>query len=603
MNEPKLKIKEIYNCPVCSNKYEPNEHVPKLLPCGKTLCDECIEKKLERKSVKGSRDNCYYLSCSFCSEDHQLTKNGFPINELLVTLLNNSSLNEKINDDLDESVSSSSRDIESLRTKSEKYRKVKTLLNEIEINSHDLDSSINTSKEKLTQYFTSIENEINSHTDKLIDDLRKSRDYLIKEIQMHRNSAVSYLNEGLNENSNLQSFRKDCKNNLAKLTKLTKANENNDRELTEIANLADEINEKIISTRIFFENCIKSDLKLIKSKHKIEPSLIGRLEFRKVKYAADYKTVTNSCLNSHRSIESNTSATNTPRNEIKVNNLDLDRIKSISYGKVPFNTKNVQTCVLTNKLIVKVFEQSIIEDYSYKINLKLIDSDNVVSKKISEEMGSYRLKKIQSSTHNNFIGIIFTNKFLDNYNCLKLYDGNQLKLIETIDLHYTPVDIFMNKSGIYIRSNNYNLNMNKYDYNLKHIKSFGQAVNTNDSHYIPQSAKLSFIHEEKLYFIDYENSKIRILNELSGKYMKPLMMTDDICINKNVLISVDSYKRITLIGRITSSKLLMKIYSWDHVMLNEKKIDLKCDSIDNFFALDDGLYSVIDKKSQSIYFF
>jgi hypothetical protein len=599
MNETRLKVKEIYNCPVCTNKYEPDGHVPKLLPCGKTLCDECIEKKLERKSIKSSRDNCYYLSCSFCSDEHQLTKNGFPVNELLIALLNSS--NEKINDELDESVSSS-KEIESLRTKSEKYRKVKILLNEIEINSKDLDLSINTSKEKLTQYFASIEKEINSHTDKLIDDLRKSRDYLIKEIEMHKNSAVSYLNEGLNENSNLQLFRQDCKKNVAKLNKLTKANENNDRELIEIANLADELNEKIISTRIFFENCIKSDLKLIKSKYKIEPSLIGRLEFRKVKYAADYETLSRG-LNSHRSLESTTSTTNTPRNEIKTNNLDLNRIKIINYSKVPFNTKNVLTCVLNNKLIVKVTEQSIIEDYSYKINLKLINSENNVIKKINEEMGSYRLKKIQASTFGNYIGIIFTNKFLDNYNCLKLYDGNQLKLIETIDLHYTPVDLFLNKSGIYVRSNNYNLNMNKYDYNLKHIKSFGQSVNTNDSYYIPQSAKLSFIHEEKLYFIDYENAKIRILNEQSGKYMKPLMMTDDICVNKNILISVDSYQRITLVSRITSSKLLVKIYSWEHVLLNEKKIDLKCDSIDKFIALEDGLYSVIDKKNQSIYFF
>ena len=68
---------DINNCPVCLDVYEENgDHVPRILPCGFTLCDKCIGRLLQGKS----------LDCPECRIRHDVVNGtrSFPRNKYIL---------------------------------------------------------------------------------------------------------------------------------------------------------------------------------------------------------------------------------------------------------------------------------------------------------------------------------------------------------------------------------------------------------------------------------------------------------------------------------------------------------------------------------------
>jgi hypothetical protein len=595
------KLKQYFNCPICEQKFNHRNRMPKLLTCGKSVCHRCIKDSF--------RNEIFY--CKFCLKEHNYPSiDSIPTNDILSILINNNSEVSELEKDEDSrekskgSNNKNNRNISLLKSNSvdfnrnnrtDKQRRMSTVLSEVKRNSNDLETCIVNSREKLLYHYNTLENEINLKADNLIKSLNEARDNLIKELTMHKNSALQYLSEGIETKSPIIQFKDDCKKNYQKLMEASKSEYLDERDAKNISAIADELNERIMSIKIYFESCIKSDLKFIKSKYQaLDSSFIGRLEFKKPKLFDNNlmsKMTSNSSQQTH-SLNNNRS--------YFVNNLDSHRIielsksKAINY-KVPFNTKNVLINVLGNKTIIKATEIATIDDYSYTLSLHMLNSDGHIINKHSEEIGSYRLKKLQTCATNNFIAVILVNKFLNHLNYLKLFD-QELNPLHTIELHYMPIDLYMNSSGIYVRSNNYNLNINKYDYNLNHLKSFGQGVNENESYFIDRNHKLISIENEKIYLIDYEKSKIRILSELSGKYLKSFEVSED----RNFLCKIDSTERFTILNR---KQFKLNVFNWDNLLLYQKKLDYSIQSVDEFFVLRDGSYCIIDRKNHLIHFF
>jgi hypothetical protein len=63
------EIDELKNCPHCIKEYQD----PRILPCGQTLCLECIENEIENKEFE----------CHNCLSTHQIPSSGFPQNLML----------------------------------------------------------------------------------------------------------------------------------------------------------------------------------------------------------------------------------------------------------------------------------------------------------------------------------------------------------------------------------------------------------------------------------------------------------------------------------------------------------------------------------------
>ena len=162
---------------------------------------------------------------------------------------------------------------------------------------------------------------------------------------------------------------------------------------------------------------------------------------------------------------------------------------------------------------------------------------------------------------------------------------------------YLPIDVFMNDSGIYIKSGSANSQLiHKYDYTLAHVRAFGQASDENKPYFISRYHQLAFFQNEKLFVKDVENSRLRIMSETTGKYVKSIKLND----SKYCLVHVDPLERITIVNK---KYFHLSVYNWDGMLLHQKAIDQQIEFIDNFFVLKEGIYVIQDKKNRLIHTF
>ena len=68
-------INSVLICFVCENKMDD----PRFLPCGKSVCNKCVDclSDTDKRKVK----------CQYCGKTHELLQDGFPINLALKDLL------------------------------------------------------------------------------------------------------------------------------------------------------------------------------------------------------------------------------------------------------------------------------------------------------------------------------------------------------------------------------------------------------------------------------------------------------------------------------------------------------------------------------------
>ena len=74
------ELGDVTECPVCFEFYdESGEHVPRLLPCTHTLCENCVRSLLKEKSLR----------CPECKTTHQAPNEvlNFPQNKYILILL------------------------------------------------------------------------------------------------------------------------------------------------------------------------------------------------------------------------------------------------------------------------------------------------------------------------------------------------------------------------------------------------------------------------------------------------------------------------------------------------------------------------------------
>jgi hypothetical protein len=77
------KIDRVLICKICDN--EMND--PRLLPCGKSLCNTCISQFIDKENAK--------LKCYFnCGQMHEMPDDGFPKNQALQKILEIQSTSE-----------------------------------------------------------------------------------------------------------------------------------------------------------------------------------------------------------------------------------------------------------------------------------------------------------------------------------------------------------------------------------------------------------------------------------------------------------------------------------------------------------------------------
>ena len=69
------QIENFANCLSCEAKYDENKQTPKVLPCGNTICMQCIEESEGR------------INCKSCQQEHFVSAKTLPTNNLIVDIL------------------------------------------------------------------------------------------------------------------------------------------------------------------------------------------------------------------------------------------------------------------------------------------------------------------------------------------------------------------------------------------------------------------------------------------------------------------------------------------------------------------------------------
>jgi hypothetical protein len=570
-----LTVNEIVICPICRDKFkDESSQIPKILPCGKSVCLSCIS---EMKS------NNYAIKCKLCLSEHRIPRcEDLPTNEILLILINSANSIEANNyNNNNNSILNTTKLVSILKNDNEQQRKkVDLILKEIDLNTEKLDASIKNSRANLSNHFDSIEKEINTRTDELINDLNKTRNSLLKQLDSHRNSAFNFFDQGIEENSNL--LMKSKQNYDHALAESKSAREKNEIEISKLVIVVKELNQQIYQTLVYFENLVRDNLQFVKSVNSIDSgALIGCLDLKKTNDQENFALKT---------IKYN-------ENKQSVNIVPLSSRHSCINYKIPINVKNFFIIILSNKTILKATETAPVDDgFNYNMKIQIKNLDGLVLCKLNENINSNRIKRIQVCNSNHYVTVLLKNRFLDNYT-LSLYN-NELIHIRSIDLHYKPDELFMNDTGIYVKPFLLHPSfIHKYNYKLEHIKSIGQCIDDNKLFYFSKSFKLIAFEKEKLFFIDLENFKIKIMNELNGRVCKSISLNE----TNNILVQIDSLNE--RVNVLNIKHYFLYVYDWDGLFLFKKKIDTKIESIDYFYFLNDEKFSIVDQKNSLIYFF
>ena len=266
--------------------------------------------------------------------------------------------------------------------------------------------------------------------------------------------------------------------------------------------------------------------------------------------------------------------------------------------------------VLSDRTVLKVSDLTENDnEFNHLINLQVINGANGhVLARNTENIGMFRIKKTQ--TNSNYIGVLLIHQFSGNNNCIQLYDTTSLKLVTSIELTYRPVDMYMSENAIYVMSNKNNSFIHKYGFDLKQLKSFGQSSKEKEPFYIPKYFKLESVvreesGEQKLYFVDYEHLKVRIMSESTGKYLKKISMVTGGQFSgsgsKNILIQIDSgSQRIVMLNK---KQFRITVLNWDGMLLSQREVDAGVQAIDKFFLVKDNAFAVVDSLNQLVHFF
>ncbi|CAF0854234.1 unnamed protein product [Brachionus calyciflorus] len=481
-------------CSNCSSNFNFDSKEPKVLPCGNSICSECSDK---------------ISQCQFCQDTHQ---SPFPTNKFILSLLTR--------EDNDQ----------------ESMDKIKQKNKLLEIN-------IKKCYELIDENYSSIEKDINTRTERIIEDIKKSRDTLLEQVRDHKAKTSIPLD-------NTPRFK------ITKNQDLNKLSQNLDLNLKRV--------------NFLMGNLHDLDIKFVKSNLKIDQnSFIGRLDSIKESDASTFRSSTS------------------------LFKLDDKKFTSFEY-KIPFNCKNILLGFLPNRNLIKIVEMSLIDQFQYSLNIDLIEENRILCK-TSEIIGAYRLRKVITNNFNNFFILLITNKFSNSLDYLKIYNEN-LELCKTKSLNVTPSDLYMSDKFIYLYKSNC---LDKFDYSFKLVNSLNfQQMERGLDFYVPKNYNLIQVQNDRLYFIDMDKSRIRIMSELNGKLIKSFEIE---FVKDDTLVKLDSNDLIYVFNKRVC-KLI--VYNVDGILVAQKKLDLKrIDEIDYFHVYSNQSYSILDLKNHLIHYF
>ena len=181
-------------CENCKRDFD----VPKLLPCGESVCDSCLTEFCNNNKSK--------IKCPFCEESHKVPKSGFPTQKLLQNLLSIGTLNDSVRASIDNT----------------------------EHVIKDLTDSYDTAQSKVKSHCEFMKSEIEISVESTIDELNQLKLKMFDEIDIYEQSRLENIEKDSVEKRNFKEHLDASLNRLNRLKELFERNELNESEQSEI---------------------------------------------------------------------------------------------------------------------------------------------------------------------------------------------------------------------------------------------------------------------------------------------------------------------------------------------------------------------------------
>jgi hypothetical protein len=507
--------------------------VPKTLPCGSTICDQCEEELWYEHDI--------LIACPLCKDDHERPFNGFPVNVTVKNLLKakpHCAYDEKLYTKSLEVLDCIDNQMEKLKM----FLKLDKIEDKIHYHCRNLlksvDIKIRERKTKLNEFRDSFEEEINKYERTCIENLKKEPKIIEQEI-----------------NNEVQKLMIEADSKLITLRQNFKRIDLDEDDLRKMIVEAHELNNKLISSQNLHDFFAFSGEPLLfrKSNVDILKEHIGEL------YAS------------------------------KQTNLNSERIKSSAV--VSFNYKNGSiicrsaiTPVNADKVAILYLmytNESLSNSLNYQIRLRLYHRTS--GKLLNEKTELHNTQSISCLSIASLDSRIYTlcEDQNDDY-WLKTYDV-ELNLMKAVQLHFQTLSIQT--------SSNNRLNIiatqapfiRVYDKELKQLNAFGQNEDPHEPYFIKNFEKIQFQNE--LIFVYDEDSTVYVILLDSGFLLKKIQVNQSNC-----LFQVDQSLRIVLLN--PSIKTFF-IYDLNAELIDQFEIK-DFENISLFTIIRDGSLAVND---------
>jgi hypothetical protein len=248
-------IKNLLKCNRCNEKFSEYEQ-PRSLPCGKIICSSCLDKI--EKEADQSKFKCV------CSNEHQIPKEGFGINELALHLL-------------------TSKAKEMWRGK--RYEQLKINLQKIEALTRELKFNFENGSDKIKEHCNEQRRLVQLATENTMEELNKINEELITEIYNFEIECIKcYSAIDVSFKEKLNRLIDEAKSFLNEKQEYLKQIELDEDELKTFnnlsANLQIDLNKELkdLKSKIFGHKLIRFN----SNSNKINSSILGFIDYEKL---------------------------------------------------------------------------------------------------------------------------------------------------------------------------------------------------------------------------------------------------------------------------------------------------------------------------------
>ena len=240
-----IKIKSNVNCAKCNERLDE----PRMLPCGDTVCHQCVSSLQVNKNQ---------FKCIMCNEQHVMPEKGLPVNKAILAFLF-----------MQPSEIDRGRSIEELKEKLKIFRK----------NITSLSSSATHAEDKIKGDCTELKNQVQLATELAIQQINVLNEEMIGEINQFENYSLKSCQ--LNEEHRIKALKtaKEWEQYHSNWSQYLNKTKINDEEVTKACIDISRLNEKAELEKINLDGILfNSILKFTKNSNKIERPLLGAFE-------------------------------------------------------------------------------------------------------------------------------------------------------------------------------------------------------------------------------------------------------------------------------------------------------------------------------------